>query len=362
MDIPGSGPLANLAVLRDVRRRRISSHDPRHGNRDYRVVQPGEKLVIADIRGAGCIRHIWMTLGAKEDAWPRKVVLRVWWDGQEQPSVEAPVGDFFGIGGGIVKNFQSLPLAMTPENGRGFNCYFPMPFAEGARIEIESNCDEPYFQYYYIDYEEFSRPNRDLGYFHGQWRRENPTEGWGDPSMTRQDLHEWFWDTPSDWRKNYVILEARGKGHYVGCNLCVDQYEKQKNAWYGEGDDHILIDGDEGAAIWGTGTEDYFNTAWCPTQEYHGNYSGLTQYSGYGWSHKNCMYRFHIEDPFFFENSIRVSIEHGEANSLWNDYSSTAYWYQTLPTAPFPAFPDLDGRLPRTDELIRWFAHEKVRR
>ncbi|MFC1607366.1 glycoside hydrolase family 172 protein [Candidatus Latescibacterota bacterium] len=358
MTIHGSGPLANLAVLRDVKRRRISSHDITHGNRDYRIMKSGDRLTIADINGPGCIRHIWMTLGAKEAGWPRKVVLRVWWDSQEQPSIEAPIGDFFGIGGGIVKNFQSLPLNMGPENGRGFNCYFPMPFAQGARIELESNCDEDYYQYYYIDYEEFSQPNRDLGYFHAQWRRENPTEGWGDPMMPKQELVEKQWDVPSDWRQNYVILDAQGKGHYVGCNLCVDQFEKQKNAWYGEGDDHILIDGDKGAALWGTGTEDYFNTAWCPTQEYDGPYSGITQFSGYGWSNKNCLYRFHIEDPVFFEQSLQVSIEHGHANHLWNDYSSTAYWYQTLPTGSFPELPDVEGRLPRKDETLKWYARD----
>ena len=354
----GSGPLANLAVLRDAKRRRISSHDVRDGNRDYRIVKPGEKLIVADIEGSGCIRHIWMTLGAQEEAWPRKVVLRIWWDGQKQPSVEAPIGDFFGIGGGIFKNFQSLPLSMGPQDGRGFNCFFPMPFAEGARIELESNCEEEYNQYYYIDYEEYSRPNPDLGYFHAQWHRENPTEGWGDPKMTKKELVAKLWDAQSDWRKNYVILEAQGKGHYVGCNLCVDQFEKQKNAWYGEGDDHILIDGDEGTAIWGTGTEDYFNTAWCPTQEYHGLYNGITHYSGYGWSNKNCLYRFHIEDPVFFEKSIRVSIEHGHANNLSNDYSSTAYWYQTLPTGIFPELPDVSGRLPRNDARLKWYERD----
>ena len=110
----GSGPLANLAVLRNVKRRRISSHDPRDGNRDYRITTPGERLAIADIQGPGCIRHIWMTISAREEGWARKIVLRAWWDGQDQPSIETPVGDFFGIGGGIVKNFQSLPLTMGP--------------------------------------------------------------------------------------------------------------------------------------------------------------------------------------------------------------------------------------------------------
>ena len=358
MNCYGSGPLANLAVLRDVKRHRISSHDPQHGNRDYRTIKSDERFVIADIDTPGCIRHIWMTMSAQEFGWARKIVLRVWWDGQKQPSIEVPIGDFFGIGGGIVKNFQSLPLNMSPENGRGFNCFFPMPFSGGARIEIQSECEEEFKLFFYIDYEEFSKPDPHLGYFHAQWRRENPTEGWGDPRMTREEMTDTFWDTPSDWRRNYVLLEAQGKGHYVGCNLCVDQYERQKNAWYGEGDDHVVIDGDEGSAIWGTGTEDYFCTAWCPTQEYNGLYHGITQYTGYGWTNKNCLYRFHIEDPIFFEKSIRISIEHGHANHLWNDYSSTAYWYQTLPTGKFPVLPDVKSRLPRKDEPIKWYHNE----
>ena len=360
--IPGSGPLAGLAVLRNVKRRRISSHDRRHGNRDYRIIEPGSRCTIADINGAGCIRHIWMTIGAKEPHWPRKIILRMWWDSSEEPSVEVPIGDFFGIGGGIVADFQSMPLNMSPENGRGFNCWFPMPFADGARIEIESLCAESYYHFWYVDYEEYDRPDARLGRFHAQWRREIETKGWGSPETSREELIGAMWDTPSDPGENFVILEAEGKGHYVGCNICVDQFVKQKNAWYGEGDDHIVIDGDEGAALWGTGTEDYFCTAWCPTTEYHGPYHGITRYSGYGWSNKNCLYRFHIEDPVFFEKSIRVSIEHGHANNLHNDYSSTAYWYQTLPRGPFPLLPGLEGLLPRDDEPLKWFSNDGRRK
>jgi hypothetical protein len=139
----------------------------------------------------------------------------------------------------------------------------------------------------------------------------------------------------------------------VGCNLNIDCYSRQKIDWYGEGDDMIFIDGD----VWpptlhGTGTEDYFNTAFSPRQEYNAPYHGLTVYSGTeDWPHKgkNSAYRFHIEDPVMFEKSIRVTMEHGHANNLWNDYSSTAYWYQTEPHAPFPPMLPVDERLPRPD-------------
>ena len=151
--------------------------------------------------------------------------------------------------------------------------------------------------------------------------------------------------------RNYVILDARGTGHYVGCNLNVDVFERQVNDWYGEGDDMIFIDGEPWPPrLHGTGTEDYFNTAFCPKQEYSAPYHGITVYSGneaWPWGGKNSMYRFHIEDPVRFERSIQVTIETGHDNELANDYSSTAYWYQTEPHAPFPALPPVAGRVAR---------------
>ncbi|HMS55063.1 MAG TPA: DUF2961 domain-containing protein, partial [Fimbriimonadaceae bacterium] len=150
---------------------------------------------------------------------------------------------------------------------------------------------------------------------------------------------------------NYLLLEAIGSGVYVGCNLNIDVFEQQGNDWYGEGDDMIVIDGEPWPPrLHGTGTEDYFSMAFCPKQEYCAPYHGLTLYSGtdeWPWGGKNSMYRYHIEDPIRFEKSIRVSIEHGHANKLFNDYSSTAYWYQLEPHAPFPKLLAVDERLPR---------------
>lgn len=152
-------------------------------------------------------------------------------------------------------------------------------------------------------------------------------------------------------RDNYVILEAEGDGVYVGCNLNVDVFERQGNDWYGEGDDMIVIDGEPWPPrLHGTGTEDYFGTAFGPWHPYHAPYHGLTVYSGddsWPFRGKNSMYRFHIEDPIRFRKSIRVSIEHGEQNALSNDYSSTAYWYQHEPHRPFPPLLRVEGRLPR---------------
>ena len=147
---------------------------------------------------------------------------------------------------------------------------------------------------------------------------------------------------------NYVILDAHGRGHYVGCHLDIDVFERQVNDWYGEGDDMIFIDGH--LAMHGTGTEDYFNTAYCPRTEYCAPYHGLTLYSGtpeWPWSGRNSVYRYHIADPIHFHESIKVTIEHGHANKLSNDYSSTAYWYQLEPHRPFPSLPAVAKRLPR---------------
>jgi hypothetical protein len=349
----GSSSLSGLPFLRDARRGRASSYDKTGGNADFWLLQPGETRTLAQIEGAGAVRHIWMTLASREDAFPRRSVLRMYWDGSLTPCVEAPTGDFFGIGHGITKEFWSLPLTMSPRDGRGFNCYFPMPFAEGARIDLTNDGERRLVAYFYVDYETYDRPLENAACFHAQWRRQNPTDGWGDDARPFADNPEYLREvfvTPNlTGEGNYVILEASGRGHYVGCSLNIDCFARQKNDWYGEGDDMIYIDGDSSPTLHGTGTEDYFNTAWSPQEEFCSPYHGLPLTSNEGWPYggKHSMYRFHIEDPVHFHESIRVTIEHGHANEGSHDYSSTAYWYQTEPHAPFPALPLVAERLPR---------------
>ena len=353
----GDSSLAGLARLRNgVRRERISSYDRTGGNRDWFTFAPDQKIVIAEIEGAGCIRHIWMTMGCPEEAYARKIILRAWWDGESQPSIECPVGDFFGIGHGIVKNFWSLPLQMSAQAGRAFNCWFPMPFASSARFEIQNESSAPTNLYFYIDYERYDKLEDGYGRFHAQWRRENPTTGFGDPARRFADDNDYMWEVWSvpnlDGKGNYIILEAEGKGHYVGCHLDIDCFARDKNDWYGEGDDMIFIDGESLPRLYGTGTEDYFNTAFCPSEEFCSPYQGITVNSGnkeWPWRGKNSTYRYHIEDPIYFEKSIQVTIEHGHANNLTNDYASTAYWYQTEPHKSFPALLPVAQRLPRSD-------------
>ena len=369
MDL-GLGSLASLARVRDYRSRRLSSWDRAGGNRDAILIPAGERVVVGEIEGAGCVRHIWMTMASlpEERHDLRQTVLRMFWDGQATPSVEVPLGDFFGIGFGLRRNFVSLPLQMSPQDGRGFNCWFPMPFAEGARFELENQGTRQRMFYFYIDYEEHRAIGADLGRFHAWWNRANPSAGTArEQGYTRADYGYGDqrpvgfglgfggpWQQPNlTGERNYLILEAHGKGHYVGCNLNVDVFERQVNDWYGEGDDMIFIDGEPWPPrLHGTGTEDYFNTAFCPQQEYCAPYHGITVYSGneaWPWGGKNSLYRFHIEDPIRFDRSIRVTIESGHNNALANDYSSTAYWYQLDRTEPRPPLPPVEARIPRPD-------------
>lgn len=368
-------PLGELARIRNVRTRRVSSWDQTGGNDDRLHIQPGQTMVLANLQGAGCINHIWCTVDCAQEHYLRRIVLRMRWDQESDYSVEVPLGDFFGIGHAQTANFSSLPLQMSPADGKAFNCFFPMPYADGALIEVTSECDVEVLFYYYVDYEIHDQIDGDLGRFHAQWQRQNPTQGISDESLTNQ---EWsFGGTNIGGKDNYVILEAEGQGHYVGCNLNIHNLRQGPNQkwpeevpwplrmedfrvhgeaigkcfnWYGEGDDMIFIDGETWPpSLHGTGTEDYFNTAWCPAVEYHAPYHGITIPGGENWSGKISLYRFHIEDPICFQKSIRVTIEHGHANHRSDDYSSTAYWYQHEPHKPFAPLSLVGDRLPRSE-------------
>lgn len=347
--------LHDLAHLREYESRRSSSWDQTGGNADFWVTEPGQKHTMLETNQPGCVRHIWMTIGGGGRWFLRNFVIRMWWDGEDEPSVEVPVGDFFGMGHGVHKNFVSAPLQMSPQDGRGMNCWFPMPFAS-ARIEIENQGEEAGNVYFYVDYEEYqSPPSKDQGRFHARWRRENPTAGWLKERLNNDNLWDIWKQRPNTSDEdNYLILEAEGNGVYVGCHLDIDCFQRQGNDWYGEGDDMIVIDGEPWPPrMHGTGTEDYFCTAFGPSEEGCAPYHGISLNSGtkeWPWKGKNSMYRFHIEDPIRFRKSIRVSIEHGHANKLSNDYSSTAYWYQVEPHKPMPALAPIEMRIPRENE------------
>jgi hypothetical protein len=348
MAVPGALEWARLS---DARSRRFSSYDRRGGNRDRLSIPAGETVTLLDIQGAGCITHIWMTAATIEPHYLRKMVVRMFWDGESEPSVLTPLGDFFGMGHGETATFWSLPLVMAPTGGAGLNCYFPMPFSRGARIEVTNeNFVTETRLYFNIDCEEWSEPPEDLGRFHAQWRRENPCDGTSDEGMSSHTFQHAGINLSDEG--NYLILEAEGHGQYVGCNLNVHNLRLDRGDgenWYGEGDEMIRIDGEDWPpTIHGTGTEDYFNTAWGPNETFSSPFFGMARAGGANYSGKHSWYRFHLLDPVRFQRSIRVSIEHGHANRRSDDYSSTAYWYQSEPHRPFDLLP-VEERLPRTD-------------
>lgn len=376
---PG-GIFDSLTQIRDVRSARASSWDQTGRNQDYWLIPPNESIVLADIEGPGCITHIWMTQFCRRILGPgiidpylghyvapvfevhnalglnweisdpdyyRKILLKMYWDEQEHPSVLTPLGDFFGIGHSIAANYQSLPFAVSvkPEEqfqfggNAGVNCYLPMPFKKRARIEIENQNDVPYGQYFYIDYELHRQTaDDDLAYFHARWKRDNLCDGWG-PQLQTNSPETNIVNLSGD--DNYVVLEARGKGHYVGCNLSVAHFQ---GTWWGEGDDMIFIDEDTWPpSIHGTGTEDYFNHAWGMQKNAFpmcGSILHESDMPGY-----QVSYRFHLTDPIHFSQRIKVTIEHGHGNHLSDDWASTAYWYQTLPSDPFD-IPGVEERIP----------------
>ncbi len=353
------GGLATLPVVRDCRARRVSSYDRSGGNADYVVIQPGETLRFAELSGSGVVRHIWFGGGADEAHYHRKVLLRIYWDGEASPSVDVPLGDFFGVGHGAAGSFYSLPLSMyvadVPTRPTR-NCWFPMPYARGAVFELVNEGTAPYRHYFYLDYEEHEGVPDGIGRFHAQWRRENPTVAVQPPA----DGSEIQNVTGSE---NYVILEAEGRGQYVGCVLSVQGLSP---GWWGEGDEMIFVDdeiGEDGILGWppsihGTGTEDFMNFSYeFPVRDtaygvYHGvSLPGAVHQNDWatlsGKSNQWSVYRFHIQDPIPFQSRIRVTVEHGHGNDRSDDWSSVAYWYQIEPHTVFQQMLPMSDRLPR---------------
>ena len=342
---PPQSALSEAMCLRDARSHRASSYDRTGGNVDWVVVRSDQTYCLANIAGAGCIKHMYWTYIIADEPTRnhlfRDLILRMYWDGEEQPSVECPIGDFFGVSNCTPRPIRSLVLVANPGTGArpaswGLNCYFSMPFSDGARIEVTNDAPVGLGIWYHIDYETYDKAPRWLegaGRFHAQFRRAKPValSTPGGSNTTGED--------------NYVILEAAGRGSLAGYMLSVDNVT---GGWWGEGDDMVFVDGESWPpSFHGTGTEEIFGGGACPDVEYSGPYTGfhlVENRLGDPWYGKNAMYRFFVHDPIRFGHSIRVTIEHGHANDLANDYSSVAYWYQQGPHAPFPALPSPEGR------------------
>lgn len=326
------GMLEELPLLKDYEAMRSSSADLnwKNGNGDARPISPGQTLTLAELKGPGRITHIWFTIADNERSYGKKLVLRMFWDDEKTPSVESPMNDFFCQGHGLDLKVNSLPFRVTSE-GRARNCYFPMPFRKSARIEVVNEGKEPvHALYWYIDWQKLIDLPKDTAYFHAKYRQEYPCKKGSD----------------------YLILFARGKGHYVGCNLSIRSREP---GWWGEGDDRFYIDGETEPRLRGTGSEDYFCDAW-GIRPLDGLFYGCTVMEGYDTLNRTTAYRFHIPDPVPFKKSLKVTIEHKGARQMpdgqWNgfveradDFSSVAYWYQVEPHIEFTRMPPVEERL-----------------
>ena len=349
------GELFELAKIKsDIKSKRVSSYDKSGGNNDrFEHIKAGEKRLIFDISGAGIINHIWITIAPPPEKLNRNdIVIRMYWDGHNFPSVESPIGPFFGQGWNESYDFSSLPLAVGPVKGRAMVSYFAMPFSNGAKIEIENQSDQEIRAfYYYVDYVEMIDLPEDMGRFHA-WYNHELTEALDDGENEWSTLGNQGKNPTGE--ENYLIADIRGKGHFVGVNYYV---HSPSPMWYGEGDDMIFIDGDSKPTLHGTGTEDYFNTSWCPKTLFSHPYYGYARVNDdIGWLGRTHVYRFHISDPIYFDKSLRFTIEHGHNNCLTLDLASVAYWYSSPPLSRLAPIPDRESRKPK-DFIGQWQIH-----
>jgi hypothetical protein len=322
---------------------RSSSREGTGANADYRRVTPGETLTILDADGPGMISHLWFTVAMSEPFSLKRIVMRIYWDGEETPSVETPLGDFFGLGLGTVVSWQSTFLQVG--NNNALNSFFPMPYAKHAKVTITNEGKTSINSLYYnIDYRKNNKPlPAGTLYFHAQYRQAQPNKGWtnqwyenGDPMVNyKRNL---------DGKDNYVWFEAKGHGQYVGVTMSVLQ---NQDGWWGEGDDMFYIDGEAIPSTIGTGSEDYFLGAW--------DFGSAFSYPMYGApmvdkelaGGRSSVYRFHLDSPVPFAKGMKATIEHGHANHRSDNFYSVAYWYQAEPHMTFPPLPPVDDRIPR---------------
>jgi hypothetical protein len=336
--------LFELARLRSYKTRRSSSWDRTGGNADAVSVEPGHAATLLEITGPGVVTHLWFTINSSDSMHLKNLVLRAWWDGESTPSVEVPIGDFFGLGLGEYYVYQSALTAVAPI--KALNAYFKMPFSTSAKLTLTNEgtvrTDNLYFA---IDYVTLASLPGDVGRFHAQYRQAAPCKGWSN-DWTKQYESPINDHKNLDGEGNYVFLEATGKGHFVGVTHAVEQ---NQDGWFGEGDDMIFIDGDSAPTINGTGSEDYYNGAWdFGLQAFAYPHNGapyIVDPERIGGRY--CLYRWHTESPITFEKSICVTIEHGHANHRSDNFYSTAFWYQAEPHAAFPPLPVPADRVPK---------------
>jgi Protein of unknown function (DUF2961) len=338
--------VSDLPKLREYESRRASSYARDGTNRDYENLKAGGELVLFNEVGPGEIRHVWITMASPEAYHLKKIVLRMYWDGETEPSVEAPIGDFFGLGLGTYTTFNSSLIVVAPE--KALNAYFPMPFRRAGRIVVSNEGSQDATDFYWnIDWVKLPSLTGDTGYFHAQYRQCTPCRGWYQGNFYGND----FADARKDrrWHNvsgegNYTFLEAKGDGQFVGITFSV--FQNQWGGW-NEGDEMIWLDDEKEPRIHGTGGEDYFNGAWGFSRLYSFPLAGLTEFHDWEPGSRFSHYRWHLEAPVRFHKSIRATIEDGHANLRSDNLFSVAYWYQTEPHVSFPHLAPAESRIPK---------------
>ena len=334
---PGTEWVPPYARLQRYRSRKQGSYDVTGGNNDAWPIKAGTEKEIFNATGAGVISHIWFTISASS-LHLKELVLRAYWDGNAKPSIETPIGDFFGLNLGDYVIFESQYLACSP--GQSLNCYFSMPYRKGARLTVTNEGARDVGAFYSnIDYLEADSLPDDALYFHAQYRQATPNVAQNLPGGKNLD-----------GTTNYVYCETRGRGHLMGVTLGVIQLAE---GWMGEGDEMIYVDDPSKPIINGTGTEDYFLGSWnfggrMHAQEFsHHQYGAPLIQSPEKVGGRYCLYRFHGDNPVTFNTYMKHSMEHGHANNRADNFYSCAYWYQDQPYTAFPALPGVAQRMPK---------------
>jgi hypothetical protein len=295
--------------------------------------------------GPGVITHIWFTIAAQSVNHLKEVVIRAYWDGNSKPSVEVPVGDFFGLNLGQYLVYQSEFLNCS--SIKAMNCYFAMPFRKSARITATNEGQQPVNSFYSnIDYQIAPSLPDDVLYFHAQYRQSAPNVPTTNDWKTNGDANRLL---NVDGKSNYVYAETRGRGHLMGVTLGVLQNQE---FWMGEGDDMIFIDDESKPAITGTGSEDYFCGAWdfggrdgaIPFAHLYNGAQFIQSAERTGGRY--CLYRWHADNPVTFTRYLKHTMEHGHANHRADNFYSVCYWYQSEPYTDFPALPAAADRIP----------------
>lgn len=331
--------LPNYVRAQNYRSLKQSSYDRTGGNADRWVLTPGQTQELFRAKGPGMISHIWFTISAQSPNHLKELVLRMYWNGSARPSVESPIGDFFGLNLGEYVIYESQYLACSP--GRSLNCYFAMPYAGAARIAVTNEGKQNVGAFYSnIDYMELPSLPDDILYFHASYRQAAPNKPVVGPDGK---------DVPNpDGRLNYVYGETRGRGHLMGVTLGVLQ---NNEFWMGEGDEMIFVDDESRPLIVGTGSEDYFLGSWnfggrdgARTFSHHmygAHYIQLPERTG----GRYLCYRWHGDNPVTFTRYLRHTMEHGHANNRGDNFYSCCYWYQSEPYADLPPLPPVEERI-----------------